>query len=146
MGLRNTYTTLQEEDIAVTLQYHLVQYILKRRSLLTTTGGDQGFFGGLEFANLKTCVYTSLFSRKQGTMVAFGNALLESLRPGWEEAYLDYEGLKELIGSTDTSAFDRRLPQWCGYLSPSEFDGLVAASMTSSGDTPASSSPLVAVE
>ena len=111
MGLRNTYTTLQEEDIAVTLQYHLVQYILKRRSLLTTTGGDQGFFGGLEFANLKTCVYTSLFSRKQVTMVAFGNALLESLRPGWEEAYLDYEGLKELIGSTDTSAFDRRLRQ-----------------------------------
>ena len=56
-------------------------------------------------------------------MVAFGRALLESQRPGWEDAYVDYKGLKDLLRNDDnkddkndkkedevaTEAFERKL-------------------------------------
>ena len=41
-------------------------------------------------------------------MVAFGSALLRSQRSGWEEAYVDYDGLKALVRD-DPTAFDEKL-------------------------------------
>ncbi|KAL7548746.1 hypothetical protein ACHAWF_015219 [Thalassiosira exigua] len=40
-------------------------------------------------------------------MVGFGDALRKSRRPGWEEAYLDYDGLKDIRNRLETALVER---------------------------------------